>query len=300
MKAQVLIMGLSTCLTAACRLAAGQPSPQYDPVADPEAIVLCDAHTRLTVLSSLLVRTERKAEGSRFEDRASLAFVNRRLPVPAHTLQNTSVWCNVTLQETGLVVSYNKAAPGRRGSELLSGDLQVHAASGAVMWDGLDPSRAAANLGGTVYDLKGQNGSLCGKEMRGQGICTAGSHLDLTCHGNQKTFGNGASYCTHGVLSTLTAAGAPTATLYDDSENTVREPQENGGWWVSRQGGNDKDLYLFLHGTDHRAGLKALASVSGHAAVPPRRFFGVWWSRWNKYNTLELHDSESHAQRCCV
>ena len=267
-----MTIALSVLALAAGALA-GQP-PAHDPVADPAAVVICDAATRLTLLSPLLVRAEHSAN-SRFEDRPSLAFVNRRLPVPAHTRQNTSAWCNVTLTVSGMTVSYSKLVPDKAGSELLSGSLQVRGANG-VMWAGLSAARAAANLGGTVYDLKGQNGSLCGKEMLAQGICAAGSHLDLTCGGNQKTFGDGASYCTHGVLSTLTenekGEGGPTATLYDDSENTVRETEANGGWWASRQGGAGKDLYLFLHGTDHRAGLKTLASVSGHAAVPPRRF----------------------------
>ena len=62
------------------------------------------------------------------------------------------------------------------------------------------------------------------------------------------------------------------------------------GWWASRWGSEAQDLYLFLHGADHKAGLRSLASVSGRSAVPPRRFFGVWWSRWNKYTTQELRD----------
>ena len=276
---------LATC--AALLPTAAQPV--HEPLADPAAVVLCSASTRLTLLSPLLVRAEHDA-ASRFEDRASLAFVNRRLPVPEHTVRNTSAWCNVTFVDGGVTVSYSKLAQGTEGSELLTGGLQVRTASGDVMWAGLDAARAAANLGGTVYDLKGQNGSLCGKEMASMDICAQGSHIDLACGGNQKTFGDGASYCTHGVLSTLSEQGTPTATLYDDSENTVRESAADGGWWASRQGGDGKDLYLFLHGTDHRAGLRALASVSGHAAVPPRRFFGVWWSRWNKYTTRELHD----------
>lgn len=283
MMANVLEM-LAMCTMVANT--AGAPPPKHDPRADPQAVLFCDVRTRLTLLSPILIRAEQD-NASQFEDRASLAFVNRRLPVPAHSLRNTSAWCNVSLVASGMEVSYRKRTPGN----LLSGRMQVRNSDGVIMWNGLDSARAAANLGGTVYDLKGQNGSLCGKEMLSQGICTEGSHLDLTCGGNQKTFGDGASYCTHGVLSTLTDTGHPTATLYDDSWNTVRESEVNGGWWVSRQGSASNDLYLFLHGTDHRAGLKALASIAGHAAVPPRRFFGVWWSRWNKYNTQELHDS---------
>jgi hypothetical protein len=288
---QLAVLLAAVVLLPAAAQDAQQPHNMYDPVADPEAVVLCSASTRLTLLSPLLVRAEHHA-ASQFEDRASLAFVNRRLPVPAHTVRNTSAWCNITLTDSDITVSYSKLAPDPEGSALLSGGLQVRTATGAVMWAGLDAVRASANLGGTVYDLKGQNGSLCGEEMMGMEICAKGSHIDLTCGGNQKTFGDGASYCTHGVLATLSEQGTPTATLYDDSENTVREPDTNGGWWASRQGGTGKDLYLFLHGIDHRAGLRTLASVSGHAAIPPRRFFGVWWSRWNKYTTQELHDSE--------
>ena len=105
--------------------------------------------------------------------------------------------------------------------------------------------------------------------------------------------GDGASYCTQGVLSS--AAGG--VTVYDDSLNTVTEPPQNGGWWASRYNpdsgdgsAQQQDLYLFLHGTDHQAGLRALAAVSGRSEVPPRRFFGVWWSRWDKYTTQELRD----------
>ena len=157
---------LATC--AALLPTAAQPV--HEPLADPAAVVLCSASTRLTLLSPLLVRAEHDA-ASRFEDRASLAFVNRRLPVPEHTVRNTSAWCNVTFVDGGVTVSYSKLAQGTEGSELLTGGLQVRTASGDVMWAGLDAARAAANLGGTVYDLKGQNGSLCGKEMASMHIC---------------------------------------------------------------------------------------------------------------------------------
>ena len=271
-------------LLAGATAAAAQPSadPAADPIADPAAVVLCDAGARMTLLSPLLVRVELGA----FEDRASLAFVNRRLPVPAHRVQNASGWCNVTLEASGMVVSYRQDAAGRGGgSAAAAHELQVHARDGSLFWHAApDAELPSRNLGGTVYDLKGQNGSLCGKEMSTQGICAPGSHIDLTCGGVTKTLGDGASYCTQGVL----AEGG--AVVYDDSLNTVVESAEAGGWWASRWGSEAQDLYLFLHGADHKAGLRSLASVSGRSAVPPRRFFGVWWSRWNKYTTQELRD----------
>lgn len=278
----LLILLLQPEQAAARAVAAAAFSPPIapnDPLADPAATVRCDTHSRITLLSPLLVRAEFSSKGL-FEDRASLAFVNRRLPVPAHTVANSSEWCNLTLTASGNTVAYRKAG----GASLAEHELQVHSRGGSLTWHAAQPAVESANLGGTVYDLKGQNGSLCGKEMIGQGICKNGTHIDLTCGGNTKTMGDGASYCTQGVLTS--AAGG--VTIYDDSENTIREPEQAGGWWTSRwknSEGEDpagEDLYLFLHGTDHQAGLRSLASVSGRSAVPPRRFFGVWWSRWNK------------------
>ena len=78
--------------------------------------------------------------------------------------------------------------------------------------------------------------------------------------------------------------------VYTWYRTLVQPTSEDGGWWASRWGSEAQDLYLFLHGADHKAGLRSLASVSGRSAVPPRRFFGVWWSRWNKYTTQELRD----------
>lgn len=53
---------------------------QDNPVADPEAVVV-SGNARFTLLTSRLVRME-WAEDGIFEDRATLAVVNRRLEVP--------------------------------------------------------------------------------------------------------------------------------------------------------------------------------------------------------------------------
>jgi alpha-glucosidase len=52
----------------------------YDPVADPQAVhKVCNA--RFTVLTPRLIRME-WADDGKFEDHASLVFLNRKLPVP--------------------------------------------------------------------------------------------------------------------------------------------------------------------------------------------------------------------------
>lgn len=273
----------------------------YDPHADPKSLIFCDSTSRITALSPLLLRVELSLAGS-FEDRASLAFVNRRLPVPRFSVQNATDWCNISLLQTGMTLSYYKTRV--KSARLVDHLIQVRSADGHLVWTANAPPEDTPinpqNLGGTTYDLKGQNGSICGREMIAQGICAPGEHIDLTCGGNVRTFGDGASYCTAGVLT----AAPGRATMYDDSWNTVRESSAAGNWWASRwpirqakldsnaqaEVSGNKDVYLFLHGTNHRAGLRNLATVAGRAAVPPRRFFGVWWSRWNKYSTQELKE----------
>ena len=56
-------------------------SAENNPVAAPGATVVC-GNARFTVLTDRLIRME-WAEDGQFEDRASLAIVNRELPVPA-------------------------------------------------------------------------------------------------------------------------------------------------------------------------------------------------------------------------
>ena len=52
----------------------------YNPLADPKAIVTAD-NARFTILTPRLIRMEWAADG-KFEDHASLVFLNRSLPVP--------------------------------------------------------------------------------------------------------------------------------------------------------------------------------------------------------------------------
>ena len=55
----------------------------YNPVADPHALVTLN-HARFTVLTPQMIRMEWAADG-KFEDHASLVFINRRLPPPQFT-----------------------------------------------------------------------------------------------------------------------------------------------------------------------------------------------------------------------
>ena len=58
---------------------------ELNPVADPAAVVV-SGNARFTVLTSKMIRIEYSST-KQFEDRATFAIVNRRLPVPSYTTE---------------------------------------------------------------------------------------------------------------------------------------------------------------------------------------------------------------------
>src|SRR5579864_6736055 len=75
--AVALVLLLATANSAR---AASITDPGANPVADPRAVVISD-QARFTVLTPRLIRMECNAD-AKFEDRASLIFINRMMPVP--------------------------------------------------------------------------------------------------------------------------------------------------------------------------------------------------------------------------
>ena len=115
-----------------------------DPVADPAAVVT-EGNARFTVLTDRLIRME-WAEDGRFEDRASLAIVNRRLPVPQF---------KVTRSGGSLVITTPRVKLTYSGGRFDAANLQVSFTLGKkpVTWHpGLEDT---GNLKGTTRTLDG-------------------------------------------------------------------------------------------------------------------------------------------------
>ena len=66
----------------------------YQPQADPEATVIC-GQARFTVLTPRLIRMEWEENGA-FEDRASLAVINRQLEVPSFKVKRSRSGVKIT------------------------------------------------------------------------------------------------------------------------------------------------------------------------------------------------------------
>jgi alpha-glucosidase len=118
--------------------------------ADPKAVVV-SGQARFTVLTPQLVRME-WSDTSLFENRASLVFINRRLPVPAFTTTTSGGWFQIKTQK--LLLKY-KADSGQFTARNLSVALQLDGKT--VEWHpGMEDT---GNLQGTLRTLDGVKGS---------------------------------------------------------------------------------------------------------------------------------------------
>lgn len=123
---------------------------KWDPVADPKAVVI-EGSARFTLLTARLVRMEWAADG-RFEDHASLVFVNRRLPVPDFKTTREEGW--LVLRTGQLTVRYKPEA-GEFSSANLRAEFDLNGRT--VTW--MPGMEDKGNLQGTIRTLDGVRGS---------------------------------------------------------------------------------------------------------------------------------------------
>ena len=148
------------CLAAALACGHLSLSAQEDPQADERAVVVA-GDARFTVLTPRMVRMEWSADGV-FEDRATLTFVNRKLPVPEFKVRNTRSKLVITTAD--LTVTYTKTGkftPENLKAEFMLGDEKV-------VWHYGD--KDSLNLMGTTRTLDGTYGWKVGREPMEQGL----------------------------------------------------------------------------------------------------------------------------------
>ncbi len=224
-------------------LAAAQPQ------ADPAAIVVC-GQARFTVLTPCLIRME-WAEDGLFEDRASLAVINRQLPVPAYKVKKTR--SGVKLTTDALTLEYK----GRGAFTEKNLSVSFRMGKKKVTWKpGMDDS---ANLMGTTRTLdKYDSFTIFG---------TDGRHT-------VDPFDKG-------------VASRDGWAVVDES---ARHLFTEDGWVVSRPEGNRQDWYLFAYGHDYLGAVRDYTRIGGKIPLPPKYAFGYWWSRYWLYNDFELDE----------
>ena len=202
---------IKPCFDKSC-IAPAQPSqmqnrPQllpYNNTADPTAVVVTlDKVARFTVLTDHLIRMEYAKVAGRFEDRASLAVLNRKLPVvPKFTHTETNGVLKITTAAVEL--SYTI------GKEFASDTLSVQPVGaekasdlGFPGWQYGDSNKG--NLLGTIRGLDGQGAT------------------PLDCKLNAGIQDNGEyNHCEWGLVS------RDGWVVYDDSLNAFTDEND---WW---------------------------------------------------------------------
>ena len=223
-------------------------SRSNNPVAHPKAQVV-EGQARFTVLTDRLIRLEWAADGQ-FEDNASLAIVNRNLPVPSFSVSRTGG--KVVIKTRALTLQYFPSE-GPLSADNLQVSFKLNGKT--VRWHpGLEDT---GNLMGTARTLDG-------------------------CQGPEKiNFGDPLE---KGILSRDGWA------VVDESRRHlfVADDSDWGEWVAARPEGDRQDWYLFAYGHDYKAALADYAKVAGSIPMPPRFVFGYWWSRYWAYTDREF------------
>ncbi|MBR4775217.1 MAG: DUF5110 domain-containing protein, partial [Bacteroidales bacterium] len=185
-------------------------------------------------------------------DRATLAIVNRNLPVPAFKASKSGK--GVTIKTADVTLKYN--GKGKFDAKNLSVSFKLNGKP--VKW--VPGASADGNLMGTFRTLDG-------------------------CKGFDNINGKGDPY-EPGILSRDGWA------IVDESERHVLEEDDSAwGEWVSARPEGDRiDWYIFAYGHDYKAALKDFTQVAGRIPLPPKFVFGYWWSRYWQYSDFEFLD----------
>lgn len=220
---------------------------QDSPLADPDAQVIA-GNARFTVLTDRLIRMEWSPDGS-FEDNASLAIVNRKLPVPEFRTSRSGD--AVRIRTSALTLNYS--GTGRFDEDNLSVSFRLNGRT--VVWHpGLEDS---GNLMGTARTLDG-------------------------CMGPDRI--NNGDPMEPGILSRDGWAIVDESTRHI----LVKDGSDWGEWVAPRPSGDVQDLYIFAYGHDYESALADFTKIAGKIPMPPKYVFGYWWSRYWAYSADEF------------
>jgi alpha-glucosidase (family GH31 glycosyl hydrolase) len=185
-----------------------------------------------------------------FEDRPSIAVVNRNLAVP-------SFQKNVTASQTMVRTAAVQMTYSGNGANFTSSNLvavSTNASSAFQRWTfGQFSDSDAGNLLGTFRTLDGQQNTT------------------LNCTDNS------VPHCVYGLVSR-----SGWATVIDSFDPVL----DANDWWTDDATGqlypraSVVDLYLLAHGLDYRTALLEWTWIGGRIPVIPRWQAGSWFTRW--------------------
>jgi alpha-glucosidase (family GH31 glycosyl hydrolase) len=222
---------------------------KYNPVANEKAIVVVDK-ARFTILTPRVIRMEWSEDG-KFEDNASLVFVNRNLPVPKFS---KSISDNVLTINTGEIILNYKI-----GSQFSAENLSVKFNLGDEVKQWTFGMENKGNLLGTTRTLDGTDGDIYGNDE------------------NKKV------KLEEGIIS------REGWSCIDDSQKPLFDNSDYP-WVMERPKKNYQDFYFFGYGYNFKQAMKDFTEVAGKISLPPKFAFGYWYSRYWPYTDIEMRE----------
>jgi alpha-glucosidase (family GH31 glycosyl hydrolase) len=281
----------------------------YDSIANPAAIVV-SGNARFTVLSPQLFRCE-YAEDHKFEDRPTLAVVNRKTPVPQYNQSVSSDGKTLTISTAALTLLYSISFEFTTSSLSIKPSNNRGAFKG---WNYGDSTASTGNLFGTLFglDMQGALSLNCTDYAK----CEPPSWEERRCPCMDGTFDyNTPCPCPEKQLCpTNTITNVPDKGIHNNSVQCAYGLVSRGGWSVHDDvshnqqvfdeandfwGGPNSDavdIYVLAHGHDYKGALRDWTMVGGKVPVPPRYSLGTMWSRWydlSAQDTIDIVDQVS-------
>ena len=247
----------ATALTLCLASLATHATEEWNPLPYPEAVVT-EGNMRFTVLTDRMIRIEYSSKGQ-WEDHATFAIVNRRLPVPHFTTERDSKY--LYLHTDSLDLRYRLGSvPKERDASPLNLLITFRMNGFECQWyPGKDD---ALNLLGTNRTLD----TAWGDNMR---------------YKLEKGLTSRAGWA---IIDE-----SPKTTREDGSTSYALAPNSEGfTWWTDRADADATDWYFLGYGHNYKQCLGDYIKVGGRVPMPPKYLFGYWYSRYAAYSTSDF------------
>lgn len=239
---------------------------ENSPLAHPEAVVRV-GKARFTVLTPEMIRIQYSDKGE-FEDRATFAIINRRLPVPRFTSKKKGGY--LYIKTDALTLKYKIG--GKIGTDIASDDVLsvcFDLNGEQVLWfPGKDD---AFNLKGTTRTLDGQLGDNKRQELEKGLLSREGwSIIDES----------------------------PRTHRGDGSTTFAFDKAYDGIDWVAEPIDKDAiDWYFLGYGHQYKQALSDFIKVAGRQPMPPLYVLGYWYSKYQRYTSDEFMEIVNDVKR---
>jgi hypothetical protein len=258
------ILSLLVLLTAA--FVQMSAADQYDPQANDAAIVQ-SGRVRFTVLTPQMIRIQFSAK-QQFEDRATFAVVNRRLPVPHFTTREEGGYLYIETSALTLRYRINSVInPAMKSPNNLSITLNVDGHD--VVW--YPGKEDALNLKGTRRTLDGGSGDNYRPDLE-QGIISRAGWAVID--------------------------ESPKTKRGDGSTTFAFDGQVDGIDWLAEPvDKNAYDWYFMGYGHDYKTAIGDYIKIAGRQPMPPQYVLGYWYSKYQRYSQQDFIDLVNEMQK---